>query len=76
MENHEYDYLFKIIFVGRTKWGKSSIINRFKFDEFSETHMSTIGVEFEVKFVEIDNKTIKLQIWDTAWQEGFKSIVS
>lgn len=47
---------------------------RFCEDKFNETHLSTIGVDFKVKFVEVDDKVIKLQIWDTAGQEKFKSI--
>ena len=76
MENPEYDYHFKIILVGGTKWGKSSILKRLWFEEFSETQKSTIGVEFATKTVEIDDKKVKLQVWDTAGQERFTSIVS
>ena len=76
MENPEYDYLFKVVLVGGTKWGKSSILKRLWFEEFSETLNSTVGVEFATKTVEIDDKKVKLQVWDTAGQERYKSIVS
>ena len=76
MENPGYDYLFKILLVGGPTWGKSNILKKFTHDEFSEIHMSTIGLEFGIKSVEIDDKKVTLQIWDTAGQEKFKPIVS
>ncbi len=72
----EYDYLFKIIVIGDSCVGKSSILLRFTDNDFTESFISTIGIDFKIKTINIDNKIIKLQIWDTAGQERFKTITS
>lgn len=72
----EYDYLFKIILIGDSGVGKSALLTRYCDDNFLDTYISTIGVDFKIKTMEIDGKIIKLQMWDTAGQERFKSIVS
>lgn len=56
--------------------GKSSLLVRFADDVFTENFMPTIGVDFKIKTIDVDGKTIKLQIWDTAGQERFKTITS
>lgn len=71
----EYDYLFKILLIGSSGVGKSSILLRYTDDEFNSHWMSTIGVDFKVKtLTRPDNKKVKIQIWDTAGQERFRSI--
>ena len=72
----EPDYLFKIIIVGNSGTGKSSLLMRLCHDIFSEDYISTIGIDFKTKTFEIDNYSVKLQIWDTAGQERFKSIIT
>ena len=72
----EYDYLFKILLIGNSGVGKSSLLLRFADDTFSGNFMPTIGVDFKIKTIEVDGKTVKLQIWDTAGQERFKTITS
>lgn len=74
--NPEYDYLFKVLLIGNSGVGKSSLLLRFADDVFSENFMPTIGVDFKIRTIEVDGKTIKLQIWDTAGQERFKTITS
>lgn len=72
----EYDYLFKILIIGDSNVGKSSLLIRFVEDKFSESYISTIGVDFKINTIEIDDKKIKLQIWDTAGQERFRTITT
>jgi len=70
----DYDYLFKILIIGATAVGKSSLLVRFTDNIFNECFLPTIGVDFKIKTVEMDKKVVKLQIWDTAGQERFMTI--
>ena len=72
----DYDYLFKILLIGNSSVGKSSILLRFSDNIFNESFLPTIGVDFKIKTFDIQGKTVKLQIWDTAGQERFKTITS
>jgi len=72
----EYDYLFKLLLIGDSGVGKSCLLLRFADDTYTESYISTIGVDFKIRTVELDGKTIKLQIWDTAGQERFRTITS
>ncbi|KAK9217327.1 hypothetical protein WN943_005954 [Citrus x changshan-huyou] len=80
--DEEYDYLFKVVLIGDSGVGKSNLLSRFTRNEFCLESKSTIGVEFatrtlqKIRTVELDGKTIKLQIWDTAGQERFRTITS
>jgi len=69
-----YTYMFKYIVIGDTGVGKSCLLLQFTDKRFQPVHDLTIGVEFGARMVTIDNKQIKLQIWDTAGQESFRSI--
>lgn len=73
-ESSSADYIFKIVLTGDSGVGKSNLLSRFTRNEFSLESRSTIGVEFSTKEVQIDGKTIKVQIWDTAGQERFMAI--
>lgn len=74
--NSEYDYLFKLLLIGNSGVGKSCLLLRFSDDTYTNDYISTIGVDFKIKTVELDGKTVKLQIWDTAGQERFRTITS
>lgn len=68
-------YLFKIIIIGDSGVGKTALVNRYIKDVFQEENELTIGVDYASKIIELNNNTTaKLQIWDTAGQEVFKSI--
>ncbi|RHY43732.1 hypothetical protein DYB38_011714 [Aphanomyces astaci] len=69
-----YAYLFKYIIIGDTGVGKSCLLLQFTDKRFQPVHDLTIGVEFGARMINIDSKQIKLQIWDTAGQESFRSI--
>lgn len=69
-----YAYLFKYIIIGDTGVGKSCLLLQFTDKRFQPVHDLTIGVEFGARMVTIDEKQVKLQIWDTAGQESFRSI--
>uniref|UniRef100_A0A8C5MA87 RAB2A, member RAS oncogene family n=1 Tax=Leptobrachium leishanense TaxID=445787 RepID=A0A8C5MA87_9ANUR len=69
-----YAYLFKYIIIGDTGVGKSCLLLQFTDKRFQPVHDLTIGVEFGARMITIDGKQIKLQIWDTAGQESFRSI--
>eukprot|EP00922_Rhytidocystis_sp_ex-Travisia-forbesii_P019959 GHVS01029451.1.p1 GENE.GHVS01029451.1~~GHVS01029451.1.p1 ORF type:complete len:209 (+),score=31.69 GHVS01029451.1:402-1028(+) len=71
-----YDHLFKILIVGESGVGKSSILVRFTDDEFNEKQLSTIGVDFKVKYMFLGGKRLKLAVWDTAGQERFRTLTS
>ena len=62
----DYDYLFKVVLIGDSGVGKSNILSRFTKNEFDLETKTTIGVEFATQTLEIESKTIKAQIWDTA----------
>ena len=64
----------KILLVGDSEVGKTSLLLKYIDHVFPEEHIATIGVEYKVKFIVKDDYNIKLQIWDTAGQERFHSI--
>lgn len=76
MVTPEYDYLFKLLLIGDSGVGKSCLLLRFADDTYTESYISTIGVDFKIRTIEQDGKTVKLQIWDTAGQERFRTITS
>ena len=69
-----YDYLIKLIIIGDAGVGKTCFLLRFSDNSFTTSHISTIGMDFKIKTLNIDGKNIKLQIWDTAGQERFRTI--
>mmetsp|Transcript_29498 Transcript_29498/g.50943 ORF Transcript_29498/g.50943 Transcript_29498/m.50943 type:complete len:219 (-) Transcript_29498:233-889(-) len=70
----DHDYLFKILMIGDSAVGKTSLIERFAEDSFRSNFVSTIGVDFKIFTMKYQDKIIKFQIWDTAGQERFRSI--
>ena len=74
--NEDYEFIFKVLLLGNSNVGKSSLFLRFIDDIWNDTFVPTIGVDFKIKTFNIDNKKIKMQIWDTAGQERFKNIIA
>ena len=56
--------------------GKSCLLLRFSEDSFTPSFITTIGIDFKIRTIELDGKRIKLQIWDTAGQERFRTITT
>lgn len=71
-----YDYLIKLLLIGDSGVGKSCLLLRFCDDSFTPSFITTVGIDFKIKTVEVEGKRTKLQIWDTAGQERFKTITN
>lgn len=69
-----FDYVQKIIIIGDSGVGKSNMLLRFTEGVFVDNYMMTIGINYVFKVLTLDNTRIKLQIWDTAGQEKYKTI--
>ncbi|XP_074599762.1 ras-related protein Rab-10-like [Brevipalpus obovatus] len=76
MAKQNYDLLFKLLLIGDSGVGKTCILFRFSDDTFHSTFISTIGIDFKIKTIDLRGKKIKLQIWDTAGQERFHTITT
>ena len=73
-ENVENAEFIKIMTLGNMKVGKTNFILKYTEDKFEESHISTIGLDFKIKKLEINNKHYQLLLFDTAGQERYKSI--
>lgn len=60
------DHVFKLLIIGDSSVGKSNLLLRFTDNVFHDAFLPTIGVDFKIQTVNIGNKKIKLNIWDTA----------
>lgn len=70
------DYKMQIIIIGDSGVGKTSFMDRFTEGAHRQAYSATVGIDFKVRRLDIDNKTVKMQIWDTAGQEKFNSITT
>jgi Ras-related protein Rab-2A len=68
MQGDKFDYAIKFIVVGDVGVGKSSLISRFITGQYNPNHDLTVGIEFGDKKIAVNNRILKLQIWDTAGQ--------
>ena len=75
-QQNKYEYIFKIILIGSSSVGKSSILQRYIQKVFNNSYSCTIGVDFFMKSIDVGEKSIKLQLWDTAGTEKFRSITT
>jgi len=71
-----FDMQIKLLMIGDSGVGKTCLLLRYANDSFSPTFITTIGIDFKIKNIELDGKRIKLQIWDTAGQERFRTITT
>jgi len=72
--SNAYDFLAKVLIIGDSGVGKTCLLLRFCENNFTTSHLATIGIDFKMKTIEVDGKKVKVQIWDTAGQERFKTI--
>ena len=75
LQSCDYDSMFKILLIGDSQVGKSSLMNKYANDTFTTNNVPTIGVDFKIKTIEIHGRRIKLQIWDTAGQVNLVFII-
>ena len=73
-EDHKIKIAFKLLLMGDSQVGKTSLLLNYTEHIFPEENIATIGVEYKDKYIIKDNYNIRLQIWDTAGQERFRSI--
>ena len=69
-----FDLKYKIMVLGESKVGKTSLIKRYTKDQFGGVYLTTVGMDFQDKIIEIEDKRIRLQIWDTAGQDRFRNV--
>ncbi|GAB5032545.1 rab gtpase [Nannochloropsis oceanica] len=75
-QENPFDMQIKLLMIGDSGVGKTCLLLRYANDSFSPTFITTIGIDFKIKNLELDGKRIKLQIWDTAGQERFRTITT
>lgn len=73
-QENDYDVMIKIVLLGESGVGKTNIFQRYVNDEFSENTLATIGMDFVSLDKDIDGKRTKLQLWDTAGSEKYRTI--
>ena len=74
LQNYKQQITAKILILGESRVGKSSLLLRFTKNKFVETIGPTLGIDYQIKTMQCRSFTINMQLWDTAGQERFKSI--
>ena len=69
-----FDVKYKLMVIGESKVGKTSLIKRYTKNEFGGVYLTTVGMDFQDKIIGIENKKVRLQVWDSAGQERFRNI--
>jgi len=73
-KNQGYDCLIKLLVIGNSGVGKTNILLKYCEGNFMTSHLTTIGIDFKTKSIIVGKDKVRLQIWDTAGQEKFKTI--
>jgi Ras-related protein Rab-6A len=63
-----FHFVLQLVFLGEQSVGKTSLITRFMYDTFDNTYQATIGIDFLSKTMYLEDRTVRLQLWDTAGQ--------
>eukprot|EP00026_Physarum_polycephalum_P015506 Phypoly_transcript_16206.p1 GENE.Phypoly_transcript_16206~~Phypoly_transcript_16206.p1 ORF type:complete len:209 (+),score=30.27 Phypoly_transcript_16206:171-797(+) len=71
-----HDYLFKVLLIGDSGVGKSSILNRFVTGSYDKPPQPTTNTDYQVHSINVEGKVVKLQVWDTAGQERFRTLTT
>ena len=69
-----FDVKYKIMVLGESKVGKTSLIRKYTKNQFGGVYLTTVGMDFQDKIIDIENTKVRLQIWDTAGQERFRNV--
>ena len=73
--SNEVEFVFKILLLGDSEVGKSCFLMRYSDNIFVENYITTIGLDYKLKYVQLDSgETIKVQLWDTAGQDRYRTI--
>ena len=70
-----FDYIYKYVVIGEAGVGKTSLTRQYVFNDYNDNYNTTIGVDFSCKTICIDKTFVKMQLWDTAGHEAFRSII-
>ena len=73
---YSHNSQIKLLLIGDSGVGKSCCLLRFSEDSFTPSFITTIGIDFKIRTIDLDGKRVKLQIWDTAGQERFRTITT
>ena len=71
----EYEFIIKILIIGDSTVGKTNFVYKFSEDKFSENYFASTGIELKTTSIQIDGKSIKIQLWDTAGQEKYRAMI-
>ena len=74
IEEEDYDEKVKLMILGDSSVGKTSLLKKYCKNEFSNSYITTVGIDFQVKLLNINDKKIKIQIWDTAGEERYRVV--
>ena len=69
-----YDEKIKLMVIGETRVGKTALIKKYTKNIFGGVYLTTVGIDFQEKIINVEDKSVKLQIWDTAGEERFRNI--
>ena len=70
----EYEFIIKILIIGDSTVGKTNFVYKFSEDKFRENYFASTGIELKTTSIQIDGKSIKIQLWDTAGQEKYRAM--
>lgn len=71
---NDADHTFKVVIIGESGIGKTALLQRFAEEKYEERYLATIGVDFAVRTIEMQNKRLRLMIWDTCGSERYHTI--